>query len=336
MPATSDILQFLRGQIFQTPTLPKVTFVGKTVIVTGGNSGLGFECAKQLIHLNVSTLILGCRSVSKGEAAKEKIVQETGGGDTSVEVWKVDMANYASVKLFSERVSKKLDRLDAIVVNAGISTNEYQVAEDLEQTLTVNVVSAFLLSFLCLPLLKHTTAQYGSPTHLTFTGSLVHCFADQKQIQHPPLGQVFRTLSDKDQADMGARYFLSKLILLLCIQEMAKHIPKTEKSGSPSVIVNCPNPGWCKTELFRQDDGGVFARNLLKLIGRTSEIGARTLTSAIAAGEETHGRYLSECQTKPSSVWVRSQEGQEAQKRMWIELLDTLDRVSPGVGNILV
>lgn len=48
MPAASDIRQFMYGQLFQTPTLPNTTFAGKTVVITGGNSGLGFECAKQL------------------------------------------------------------------------------------------------------------------------------------------------------------------------------------------------------------------------------------------------------------------------------------------------
>jgi hypothetical protein len=46
--APSDISQFMRGQLFQTPRLPKVDFAGKTVVVTGANSGLGFECAKHL------------------------------------------------------------------------------------------------------------------------------------------------------------------------------------------------------------------------------------------------------------------------------------------------
>ena len=48
MPAASDILQFMRGQICQTPQLLNVEFTGKTVVVTGANSGLGFECAKHL------------------------------------------------------------------------------------------------------------------------------------------------------------------------------------------------------------------------------------------------------------------------------------------------
>lgn len=247
------------------------------------------------------------------------------------------MASYDSVKSFAEKVNRELPRVDALLANAGISTNEYHVAEGLEQTLTVNVVSSFLLCMLLLPKLQQTASASGEPSHMTIVGSLVHCFADHTQIVKPREGKLFATLSDKSEADMAARYFLSKLIVLLCVQEMSKQMSKkTKKTGGPSVIFNCPNPGWCKTELFRQDDGGAFARNLLRLIGRTPEVGARTLTSAIAASEPTHGHYLSECQVKNSSVWVRSQEGQEVQKKVWTELVDTLERIQPGVSEALM
>lgn len=246
------------------------------------------------------------------------------------------MADFGSVKSFARKVGNELPRLDVLLANAGISTNEFHSAENFEETLTVNVLSTFLLSLLCLPKLRHTAVQFGSPTHLTITGSAVHCFVDHTQLERPSNDKVFETLSDEKHADMASSYFLSKLLVLLCVQEMAKSVLNEAKAHSPSVIINCPNPGWCKTELFRQDDGGAFARGLLRLIGRTTEIGARTLTSAIAAGTETHGHYLSECQVKPASVWVRSEDGKDVQGRVWSELLNRLEDVSPGINKALM
>ncbi|KAF2171009.1 hypothetical protein M409DRAFT_64004 [Zasmidium cellare ATCC 36951] len=310
MPAPSDVLQFIRGQLFQTPQLPSTSFVGKTVVITGANTGLGFKCAKHLVQLNVSNLILGCRSIHKGEAAKEKLLAKS--KNTNVQVWEVDMAKYDSVKSFAQKVNQKLPRMDA----------------GLEETLTMNVVSSFLLCFLCLPKLRQTAAERREASHLIIVGSVVHCFADHEQIVRPKEGKLFSTLSDKSHADMEARYFISKLIVLLCVQEMSKQISRSRgKSGEAPVIFNCPNPGWCKTELLRQYNGGAFARNLLRLIGRSPEVGARTLTSALAADESTHGQYLSECQVKHASVWVRSQRGQNTQLREWKELIDRLDRI---------
>lgn len=240
------------------------------------------------------------------------------------------MASYSSVRAFSARISTELSRLDALIANAGISTNKYHIAEGLEQTLTVNVVSTLLLSLLCLPKLKQTAQDTGTPSHLTITGSNVHCFADGAPLVQAPQGKILTMLTEEGQAVMAARYFLSKLILILGVQEMAKQIPSVKETGKPIVILNCPSPGWCKTPLFRQDDGGFWGRNMLKLIGRKGEVGARTLTSAIAAGEQTHGQYLSECQIKPASAWVRSNEGHDTQEKLWKELSDLFERIAPG------
>jgi retinol dehydrogenase-12 len=231
------------------------------------------------------------------------------------------MADYGSVKSFGRKVVNDLPRVDAVLANAGISTNQFALAEGLEQTLTVNVVSTFLLSQLCLPALERTATSSGSPTHLTIVGSNAHAFANPSSITTLPEGQVFSTLSDEKSADMAGRYFLSKLLVQLCAQELAARTPKSDRlSGSPSVIINCTSPGWCKTPLFRHDDGGAASRTMLQLIGRTGEVGARTLVSAISAGSETHGQYLSESQVKNAFVWVRSSEGKSVQRQVWSDL----------------
>ena len=285
--------------------------------------------------MNVGTLIMGCRSVSKGEAAKREIVGKKA-SSANVQVWEVDMASYSSVKAFADRIRRELSRVDAVLANAGISTNQFHTAENLEETLTVNVVSTFLLSLLVLPALEHTARQNGTPTHLSIVGSNVHAFADPKIITESSKGKIYAAASSEKDADMGARYFQTKLMVMLLVQEIAGRIRKLDKaSNSRAVIVNCPSPGWCRTPLFRTDDGGFWGRNMLKLIGRDAEPGARCFTSAIAAGPETHGQYLSECQIKNTSAWVRSQEGKEAQKKLWGETQMLLNQVSPGATEVL-
>ena len=69
----------------------------------------------------------------------------------------------------------------------------------------------------------------------------------------------------------------------------------------------------------------------LKVIGRSSEEGSRTLVHGAVAGKEAHGQYLSECQVKPASAFVRSKEGENLQKRLWEELMAKLEIISPGI-----
>lgn len=70
------------------------------------------------------------RDLNKGNAAKEKILKETGAGEAMVEVWELDMADFGSVRRFAERVNKTLERLDGAVLNAGIHAGGWEVTVD--------------------------------------------------------------------------------------------------------------------------------------------------------------------------------------------------------------
>ena len=87
-------------------------------------------------------------------------------------------------------------------------------------------------------------------------------------------------------------------------------------------------------ELFRTNDGGLGGRIGLKMVGRSAESGGRTIVHAVVAGEETHGKYLSECHVKPEGSWVLSDEGAHVEKRLWAELVDILEGIRPGVTKI--
>ena len=133
--------------------------------------------------------------------------------------------------------------------------------------------------------------------------------------------------SDKYQAD---RYNVSKLLEILTIRSLA---PAMTASHKPTVILNTLTPGFCHSELMRH---AVFPLNFLgwigkKLIGRTTEMGSRTLVAAACAGEESHGQYMTDCNVGEVSSWVRSEKGRVAQKRVYEELMSVLDGIEPGI-----
>ena len=111
-------------------TLPTSTkdLSGRIVIITGANTGLGFEAAKSLYAMNPARLILAVRSTSKGYEAKKAIISSIAKsappgqdrGETSIEVWELDLASFGSVKQFSEKCLRDLGRLDILLENAGI------------------------------------------------------------------------------------------------------------------------------------------------------------------------------------------------------------------------
>ena len=153
---------------------PTADFSGKIIIVTGSHVGLGKEAVKRFVRLNAEKVIVAVRLIAKGEAAKGEI--ETESGRTGIiEVWGLDSSNYASVKAFAKRAAT-LDCLDAVILNAGIATEKYEILEDNESTITVNVVSSILLGLFLLPKLRSSAKQWGFEPTLTFVGSGVHAY----------------------------------------------------------------------------------------------------------------------------------------------------------------
>jgi retinol dehydrogenase 12 len=343
MPPPAGLFQFLRGQLLQTPPLPTTDLTGQTIIVTGANTGLGLECAKHLVRLNVSTLILACRSIDKGRAAKELLFANSKPqtAKTSIEVWPVDMSSYASVLSFGDRCQNSLHRLDAVVENAGISQPIYMLAEDNESTITVNVISTCLLALLLLPQLCASAAQYGKMGHLTIVGSAVHFWADTKDLGVEPGEQILDRLNSRAMANMKDRYNMSKLLGILCVRELAAQVMASSSAVGEAtrhnlVVINNVAPGWCQTELFRNEKWGAGQNLALRIVGRSSEHGARTLVhGATEAGKESHGAYLSECQIKKASPFVTSTKGKEVQDKVWREVVTKLERIRPGITKIL-
>ena len=125
---------------WNTNNIPDLT--GKVIIVTGGNSGLGYESVKAFAEKGAE-VILACREESKGEAVKKELGQTKG----KIVVMQLDLASFASIKEFAEKFNKNYKKLDVLLNNAGIMTTPYFTTEDgLEGQNGVNHFGHFLLT----------------------------------------------------------------------------------------------------------------------------------------------------------------------------------------------
>ncbi|PFH62482.1 hypothetical protein XA68_13384 [Ophiocordyceps unilateralis] len=316
---------FLYRQLLITPPKPKSRFDGQTIIVTGSNVGLGLEAARHFGRLGAARIILAVRDVEKGEAAKKSIDRSLSRVPSPVTVWKLDLSSYDSVLEFAARTERELDRIDVVCENAGIATGCFRITEKDESSITTNVVSTFLLAFLVLPKLKETAQRFNTRPRLVITGSEAHMFATFAERNEP---EIFAALSDKTKANMLERYFVSKLIQLLVVREMA-----ARAGASYPVTINCTNPGFCHSELARESGWYLYIMGLL--LARSTEVGSRTIVAAAEAGPETHGKYMSESYVIEPSDFVTSEEGARVQTKIWSELVDKMEAIKPGVtGNL--
>ncbi|KAI8665650.1 hypothetical protein LRP88_03845 [Fusarium phalaenopsidis] len=312
---------FLYSQLFVKPKYPTSTFTGQVIIVTGSNVGLGLEAARHFVRLDAARVILAVRNVEVGDLARQSIEQSTGRHGVC-EVWEVDLASYESVKAFAAR-AVKLPRLDVLMANAGIATTRYSTAEGHERNITVNVISTFLLALMLVPILKTTAQQnQGAIPYLSVVTSEVHAWTDLPEWK---TDNTFTTLDDETTANMNMRYPASKLLQVFLTRELASRL---EGSG---VVVNMLQPGMCHSQLTREN--GWMVAVLKLLLARSTEVGSRTLVAASSAGVESHGAYMrdGEVDNDGLSSFVRGEDREAAQKKLWKELSEILESICPGV-----
>jgi NAD(P)-dependent dehydrogenase (short-subunit alcohol dehydrogenase family) len=170
---------------------------GGTYIVTGANTGLGFEAAKHLVQLGAAKVVMGVRNVTAGEEAKADIQTATGISNVA-EVWALDLSSYTSVKSFAKKAIAELDRIDAVIENAAVAMAATVLAEGHTLPVTVNVYSTFLLAVLLLPKMSEIAQRFGITPHIAIVSSGVsfEFQEDWDKIKDDPLAKM-------DSEEMG-------------------------------------------------------------------------------------------------------------------------------------
>jgi light-dependent protochlorophyllide reductase len=214
----------------------------KTVIVTGGNSGLGFETARAILQAgNAWHVIIAGRSRERCEAAARRLAQES--GNQNVEAMALNLASLVSIRRFAAEVSTRgMPPLRALVCNAGVQnvSGTKRTEDQFEATFGVNHLGHFLLANL---LLRHVEA----PGRIVFVSSGTHD-PDQWSGMPAPQLQDVDALAHPKEDSAGAdsaqkigqrRYTTSKLCNVLCAYELARRL----ESHGQAITVNAFDPG---------------------------------------------------------------------------------------------
>lgn len=266
-----------------------LSFKNKTVLVTGANTGLGYQAALKYAALGASRLILAVRSHEKGEAAKATIVRETKCAPDSIQVMTVDLSLFSSVKEFVNRLNQQVPYLHVALLCAGVAKPTYvKGPEGYEISTQVNVLSTALMALLLLPKLRET-ASSGVIPHLCFVNSQSSHLVKLNQV--PTNQTLIERLNDKSQFDSTTQYFLVKLAAWYAVRGIVERMQKDHAPGD--VIINACCPGMCRTDQGRDFPLGVriFMGGFQAIFARSAEQGSRSLVSATGLGVESNGKF---------------------------------------------
>ncbi|KAH8653873.1 hypothetical protein BX600DRAFT_501388 [Xylariales sp. PMI_506] len=308
---------FIKNQFFtKHQTIPANTDLsGKVIIVTGSNSGLGFECANQMLSHKLTRLVMAVRSLEKGEIAASKLRKQY--PSASINVWELDMASYASIRAFVARVEEALPRLDVAILNAGLGFGDFKLLPETghEETFQVNYLSTMLLAILLLPVLKNKSPP-NLPGRLTISTAMLSIGAKFANKNEVPLLQSFDDKSFFDSIDI---YSTSKLLGQMFVWKL------TDVVSADSVVLNLVEPGFVKgTELH--SDRSISARAFMSLLkaaaARTVKVGASTyLDAAVVKGKESHGCILTNWDIAPYAPFQYTPEGKKVMEILWEETI---------------
>ena len=202
---------------------------GKTVIITGGNTGIGKETAIDLAKRN-ARVILACRSEEKGKKAEVDVRRESGNSD--VHFHQLDLSSFESIRKFAKEVLEEESSVDILINNAAVMMCPYMKTVDgFETQFGVNHLGHFLLTNLLLDRIKQ--APEGRIVNVS---SVAHTFCGPLNLD---------TINSEDKYSAINAYNQSKLANVLFTRELAKRLEGT------NVITTSLHPGAVDTELQR-------------------------------------------------------------------------------------
>jgi len=281
--------------------LPKLN--GKTYVITGANSGIGFEAARMLGEKG-GDIVMVCRSREKAEAAQAKLRKSVTG---TVDLIIMDLTDLSSVRQAAQELRGRYTQIDGLINNAGIMmTPQHKTVDGFDLQMGANHLGHFLWTGLLLDLVEAAKGR------VVVLSSLVH--------KYDPLN-LDDLMSDQEYTPMKA-YTQSKLANLMFAFELDRRL---EAAGRQAICVAC-HPGYTDTNLQSTGPTGFMKLMLAvmnKMMAQRPEAGAIPTVLAAAGLEARRGGYygpqsMQESRGKVSDANVKDHAlDREKQKQLW-------------------
>ncbi|HEX2968656.1 MAG TPA: oxidoreductase [Bacteroidales bacterium] len=246
---------------------------GRIAIITGSNTGLGYETAKILAGTGMK-VIMACRNMEKAESAKKMILKTHPGSD--LEIMPVDLSRLASVRNFADMYMSAFDRVDLLINNAGIMIPPYSLTEDgFESQMGVNYFAHFLLTALLFDTIVKTPG-----SRIVALSSNAH---KKGEIRFEDLNRR------KDYNPLNA-YRQSKVACLIFAKELDRRI---RRAGLETLSV-AAHPGLSITELVRHIPKWVMVigKPLTAIVTHPPAKGAMPVVYAALSPDVKGGEYF--------------------------------------------
>ncbi|XP_035217542.1 retinol dehydrogenase 14-like [Stegodyphus dumicola] len=268
-------------------------FDGKTIVVTGGSSGLGRALSVELARRG-ARVIVACRTKARRDSTAFFLRSKT--GSFNVRSMFMDLTSLDSVYDFCQELVDTEERIDAVVNNAATLCPQGKTSDNLDLMLGVNYVGHFLLTnLLCEKMLKHGTSSCPARIVNVVCGSFRS-------------GHIVRMdeLEGKTEGsyDMRKIYRSSKLGLHLFTKELAN------KYIEEGIIAFSADPGYVNTGLYRHLEGpfGKLNQTCAKALYRTTEEGIQTILHCLSSRDvlKDSGRLFKDCRSHDvrNSEWT--------------------------------
>ena len=281
----------LRAPGFRLSRMPDLH--GRTALITGANTGLGLEVARQLA-LARARVVLACRDAAKCDAAASDVRAAAGlrldDSSDAVQTVRLDLSDLRAVLGCAAALDRQLRSLHILVLNAGVAAQfpTARTVDGVERTYQANYLGHFALATRLLPLLERTARRERRPSRVVHLTSGAHRGAPAEGV---PLSL------ERINGPMGAyaRYGMAKLASLAFSNELARryrpppagapaHPPGDAAPPPPLVLSNAVHPGVVATEMLRP---GNFASMLGPSLGRAAWLVAQARNLLFAYSPRT-------------------------------------------------